>query len=145
MGRGSESLFSSAVCRLPPDWVVMRQQGSAPGIMCSAQSYHPPPRQGPCSCRRSRVLLHISTEEAGSCFIDALSCFIDALLFLNCSTLVSTFLPFPDQQLLKSAFWSSGKVKEAYFLQTSGGHRKDWYPGGSQRVLLHFTINEDVY
>ena len=36
-----------------------------------------------------------------------------ALLFLDCSSFVSAFPPFLDEQLIESALWNSGKVKEA--------------------------------
>ena len=64
-----------------------------------------------------------------------------ALLFIDCSSFVSAFLPFLDQQLL--ALWNSGnvwKLNEAYFLQIrNGGLGKDLYLGGLHRVLLDFT------
>ena len=39
-------------------------------------------------------------------------CFITALLFLDCSSFVSAFPYFPDEQLFKPALWYSGKVEE---------------------------------
>ena len=53
------------------------------------------------------VLLCISLEgEPGPCPKAA-------LLFLEYSSLICAFPPFPDEQLFESALWSSGKVKEA--------------------------------
>ena len=40
-------------------------------------------------------------------------CPVAALLFLDCSSFVFAFSPFPDKQLFESALWDSGKVKEA--------------------------------
>ena len=36
-----------------------------------------------------------------------------AVLFLDCSSLVSSTPPFPDEQLFEPALWTSGKVTEA--------------------------------
>ena len=53
------------------------------------------------------VLLCISLEgEPGPCPKAA-------LLFLEYSSLICAFPPFPDEQLFESALWNSGKVKEA--------------------------------
>ena len=55
-----------------------------------------------------------------------------ALLFRDCSSLVSAFPPFPDEQLFEPALWNSGKVMEAeaYSLKKRhGGHRKACVPG----------------
>ena len=67
-----------------------------------------------------------------------------AALFLYCSSFLSGFPHFPDQQLFEPALWYSEKVQEAevFFLQTRNGeHGKDLYPGGPHRVLLGFSTS----
>lgn len=60
-----------------------------------------------CFCRRmQRYCYCILQEESGPC-PEAI------LLFLDCSSFVFVFLPFPDEQLFESALWNSGEVKEA--------------------------------
>lgn len=61
-----------------------------------------------------------------------------ALLFLDCFSFVSAYLPLPDLQLFESSLWNSprsGRLYNANFRQTG----KDFYPGEPQRVLLAFT------
>ena len=57
-----------------------------------------------------------------------------ALLFLDCSSLISRSLPFPDEKLCESALINWGKFKEdewSLFLTTrNGGYRKDSCQGG---------------
>ena len=58
-----------------------------------------------------------------------------ALLFLDGSSLVSAFPPFPDEQWLEPAPWNTGKVMEAevYPLEASnGGPRKACVPRSPQ-------------
>ena len=52
------------------------------------------------------TVMCILQEESGPC-PEAI------LLFLDCSSFVFVFLPFPEEQLFESALWNSGKVKEA--------------------------------
>ena len=58
-------------------------------------------------------------------------CLKAALLFLDCSSLVSSSPRFPDYQLFEPALWNSGKVieAEAHSLKIrNGGHRKTFMP-----------------
>ena len=41
LGKVSESLLSSTVCRLSSDWLVVRWQVGTPGLLCSAWSFLP--------------------------------------------------------------------------------------------------------
>ena len=91
------------------------------GLLWNEECRHLPFGGGFSSVKSSKILLCVSLEaEPGPCPKAA-------LLFLGFSSFVSASPPFPDQQLLESALWNSGKVMEAGVcsLQTRNGrHRK---------------------
>ena len=90
--------------------------------------------------RNSKILLCIFLEEEPG------PCPKSALLFLDRSSLVSAFPPFPDYQLFELALWNSGKVMEveAYSLNMKNqGHRKTCSQE-SHIVLLSFSLRSSA-
>ena len=84
--------------------------------------------------QNAKLLLCIFLEEGPGCCPKA------ALLSLEGSSLVSASPPFPDEQLLEPALWTSGKVMEAEAnaLKTrNGGHKP--VPRSPPRALPGFT------
>ena len=90
-GEGVRVLLSSTVCRLSSNWFVVFQESWT---------------LVPTEELRGILLCIFLEEEPGPCPMAA-------LLFLDCSSFVSAFPPFPDKQLFEFALWNSGKVKEA--------------------------------
>ena len=85
---------------------MVRQQGGAPGFLCGKN--HSLPGWGtviPAEELKGVTCLFLK-EEPGLCPKAV-------LLFFDCSSFVSAFPPFLDEQLIESALWNSGKVKEA--------------------------------
>ena len=81
----------------PSDWLVVRQQSCAPGILCSVLSLLP-------GWGLKDIVMHISLSRNQ-----------DSVWRLYQPLIVSVFVspPFPDQQLFESTLWNSGKAKEA--------------------------------
>lgn len=120
------------------DWFVMRWQGSAAGIWCSAWSYHPPPGWGLSSYRRTQRYCSVYSFRRNQdpapgllcCFLTASPVFLYSPLSLKSKCLS---LPFGTQG-------RSRRLNEAYFLQTRNRKQgKVLYPGGPHMVLCHFT------
>ena len=106
----------------PPDWLVMKEQGGAPGLLGSAQitTLH----LGSClsSCPRTqsyvyhnpKLQLYVSLKK---------NCLIVAVLSFDCSSFVSAFLHFPDSNYLDLLFGTQGRsvrLKSLSYTQEMG-------------------------
>ena len=107
------------------DWLVVRQQSSGPGILCSAWSYHPPPGWGPQFCRRTQryccaYFLSRNQDPASRLYHHLIA-----------PSRILYPLPFLISNCLNLLFGTQGRsrrLNETYNLQTrSGQHRTDWY------------------
>ena len=111
------------------DWLVVRQQSCAPGILCSVRSYHPPPGWGLHFCRRTQrhCYAYFFEQELGPC-LKAITIRLFLLFLYPLPSLISNCLnpPFGTQG-------RSRMLNEAYILQTRNGeHITDLYSRAPQ-------------
>ena len=117
------------------DWLVVRQQSCAPGILCSVWSYHPPPGWGPQFYRRTQ-------RHCYAFFFFFLSRNQEPVWRLYHHLIVSPLflypLPSPISNYLNPPFGTQGRsrrLNEAYILQTRNGeHRADLYSRAPQSL-----------